>query len=93
MTEETRNDELQQNEELQAEESAAEEKKTEHVYVTDRLTEEQDALPVEEDSAGTEDESDEPETMESMLEMYGDGEEIQRGKVVQGTVVNAVDGG
>ncbi len=87
MTEETRNDELQ------AEESVAEEQKTEHVYVTDRLTEEQDALPVEEDSAGTEVESDEPETMESMLEMYGDGEEIQRGKVVQGTVVNAVDGG
>lgn len=86
MTEEIRN------EKLQAEESAVE-LNTEHVYGTDMETDEQDSVPVQENSTGTEVESDEPETMESMLELYGDGEEIQRGKVVQGTVVNAVDGG
>ena len=33
------------------------------------------------------------ETMESILEQYGEVEEIHRGKVVAGTVVNEVDGG
>ena len=87
MTEEMRNDELQ------AEESAEEQKeeqKTEHVYVTDIRTEDQNLASPGEDSADeeshepeTDEASDEPETMESMLEMYGDGEEIQRGKVVR----------
>ena len=38
-------------------------------------------------------ESTEMESMESILEQYGEVEELHRGKVVTGTVVNAVDGG
>lgn len=33
------------------------------------------------------------ETMESILEQYGEVEELHRGKIVTGTVVNVVDGG
>ncbi|MDD3516377.1 MAG: hypothetical protein PHD35_11645 [Synergistaceae bacterium] len=38
-------------------------------------------------------ETTEMESMESILEQYGEVEELHRGKVVTGTVVNAVDGG
>ncbi|MBL3539302.1 S1 RNA-binding domain-containing protein [Aminivibrio sp.] len=43
--------------------------------------------------SGESGETTEMESMESILEQYGEVEELHRGKVVTGTVVNAVDGG
>jgi len=45
------------------------------------------------EAAEVEEAAEPQETMESILEQYGEVEELHRGKVVTGTVVNAVDGG